>query len=143
MTLLLAHAAATCFLTGLVWVVQLVVYPSFLRVGRTAAWPAFHAQHSRGMTRAVVLPWAVEGVCCAVLLVRRPDGVPLWLAGLAGALGLATVVLTFLVQVPLHGRLSRAYDERAARRLLASNRLRVLAWTGAAATGLAMLAVLD
>ncbi len=143
MTLLLAHAAATCFLAGLVWVVQLVVYPSFLRVGPTAAWPDVHAEHSRGITRVVVLPWAVQGVCCAVLLVRRPDGVPLWLALLAAALGLATVLLTALVQVPLHTRLGRAYDERAARRLLRSNRLRVLAWTGAAATGLAMLALLE
>ena len=142
MALLLAHAAATCALAGLVWVVQLVVYPAFLHVGPTPAWPAFHAAHSRAMTRVVVLPWAVQGLCCAVLLVRRPDGVPLPLALLAAGLGLATVALTLGVQVPLHTRLSQAYEERAALRLLRSNRLRVLAWTAAAATGVAMVASL-
>ena len=33
MVLLLVHLAATAALAGLVWVVQLVVYPSFLLVG--------------------------------------------------------------------------------------------------------------
>jgi hypothetical protein len=137
--LLLAHAAATCALAGLVWVVQLVVYPAFLLVGPTPAWAAYHDAHSRGITRAVALPWAVQGVTCALLLLARPDGVPLWVALLAGALGLATVVLTLAVQVPLHTRLGQGWDAALAARLVATNRLRTAVWTAAAAVALVAL----
>lgn len=143
MLLLLAHAAAVCALAGMVWTVQLVVYPAFLLVGpplaHTPAWAAFHEAHSRGITVAVGAPWAVQGVTCALLLVDRPAGVPLVLALLAGALGLATVVLTLAVQVPLHTRLGQGYDEALARRLLRTNRARVAVWTAAAVVALVAL----
>ncbi|MCU1692145.1 MAG: hypothetical protein JWM64_1236 [Frankiales bacterium] len=137
--LLLAHAAATCALAGLVVVVQLVVYPAFLLVGPTPGWAAYHAAHSAAITRAVLLPWAVQGLTCALLLVRRPDGVPLWCALLAGALGLASVVLTAAWAVPLHTRLGEGYDERLARRLLTANAWRVLVWSASAAVALGAL----
>ena len=138
MALLVVHAVAVSVLAGLAWVVQLVVYPSFLLVGPTAAWPAFHEAHSRGITLAVAPTWAVQGVTTAALLLARPRGVPLWLVLLAAALALATVVLTVLVAVPLHGRL-QPYDETLARRLVATSWLRTLAWTGGALCAGAML----
>ena len=134
MLLLLAHAAATWALTGVVWTVQLVVYPAFLRVGPTPGWPDHHREHSAAITRLVALPWAVQGLTCALLL-RDPG--PLALA--AAALGLATVVLTLAVQVPLHTRLGAAYDEQLARRLLATNRVRVAVWTASGLVALALL----
>ncbi|MCW2606237.1 MAG: hypothetical protein JWO60_930 [Frankiales bacterium] len=141
MLLLLAHAAATCALAGLVWVVQLVVYPAFLTVGPTPVWAEHHAAHSRAISLVVLLPWSVQGLTCALLLVRRPAGVPLGLALLAGALGLATVVVTAAVSVPLHTRLGAGYDAEVAGRLLATNWLRVAAWTGSAALALWMTAL--
>lgn len=141
MLILLAHAAATCALAGLVWVVQLVVYPAFLLVGPTSGWADHHRAHGTAITCVVLLPWAVQGLTCALLLVRRPAGVPPVLALLAGALGLTTVLLTVAVQVPLHTRLGAGYDDAVARRLLSTNRLRVAAWTAAAAVALVMLAL--
>jgi hypothetical protein len=110
MALLLVHLTATAALAGLVWVVQLVVYPSFLLVGaadRTgAAFAAVHAAHTRAVTWAVGPPWAVQGASLAALLVR--DGLsPLRV--LTGLLALATVVVTVTVQVPLHARLDRGW----------------------------------
>ena len=138
MLLLYAHAAAVCALAGLIWVVQLVLYPGFLLVGGCPDWPAFHAAHSRRMAGVVVLPWAVQGVTLAALLLTRP--VPLWLLALAALCALATVLLTVAVSVPLHSRLS-AYDVDVARALIRTNWWRTAAWTGAAACGVAMLAV--
>jgi hypothetical protein len=138
MLLLLVHLTATAALAGLVWVVQLVVYPSFLLVGRSPAWPALHAAHTRAVGLAVGPPWAVQGVTVAALLVR--DGAsPLLL--LTGVLALATVVVTVAVSVPLHTRLGEAYDEAAAQRLVSTNWLRTAAWT--AGTVCAALLVLD
>ena len=138
MALLLAHAAATCVLAGLVWVVQLVVYPAFLTVGPTPVWPQFRRAHSRAMTLVVVAPWAVQGVTLALLLVAPPAGVPYGLVLLAAALGLVTVGVTAAVSVPLHNRL-QPYDEQAARRLLRTNWWRTAAWTGSALCAAAML----
>lgn len=138
MTLLVVHLVAVSYLTGLVWVVQLVVYPGFATVGPTPAWPAFHDAHSRGMVLAVVLPWATQGVTLGLLLLARPDGVPGALVLLAAALGLVTVAVTVTSSVPLHGRL-QPYDPVLARRLLATNWLRTAAWTGGALCAAAML----
>ena len=138
MLLLLVHLAATAALTGLVWVVQLVVYPSFLLVGGTPAWPAVHAAHTRAVTWAVGLPWAVQGVTLALLLVRDGPS-PLLLA--TGVLALTTVVVTVAVSVPLHSRLGRAFDEAAAHRLVRTNWLRTGAWSaGTVCAGLLALA---
>ena len=74
--LLAVHALSVGALAGLAWVVQLVVYPSFLTVGPTDAWPAFHRAHSSGMTRAVLVPWTGQGATLGLLLLRPPPGVP-------------------------------------------------------------------
>ncbi len=141
MLLLTVHAAAVWALAGISWTVQLVVYPGFLDVGPTGRWTAFHASHSRRIAYVVGPPWAVQGVTCALLLLRRPAGVPLALVLLAGALGLATVVLTVGVAVPLHARLV-PYDAAVARRLLRAHALRTTAWTvgGGCATAMLLLA---
>lgn len=138
MVLLTVHLVAVSALAGLSWVVQLVVYPSFLRVGPTPAWPGFHDAHSRGLAQAVVLPWAVQGGTLAVLLVSRPAGVPVALVLVASALALATVAVTVVWSVPLHQRL-QPYDVRRAQRLIATHRLRTAAWSGGVACAVAML----
>lgn len=138
MALLVVHLVAVGYLTGLVWVVQLVVYPGFRAVGSAASWPSFHDAHSRAMGLAVGPPWAVQGGTLAVLLVDRPAGVPTWLVLLAAALGLVTVVVTLVWSVPLHGRL-QPYDPDAAGRLLKTNWLRTAAWTAGLACAAAMV----
>jgi hypothetical protein len=137
--LLWAHAAATTSLAGLVWVVQVVVYPSFRLVGPTSAWPRVHAHHTRSTAAVVMLPWAVQGLCLAALLVRRPDGVPLPLLLVTGALAATTVVVTAASSVPLHGKLSQGYDDAVARRLVTTNWLRTAAWTVGAGCSLLMV----
>ena len=136
MLLLLVHLTATAVLAGLVWVVQLVVYPSFLLVGAGPAWAAFHDAHARAVALVVGPPWAVQGVTVAALLVR--DG-PSPLLLLTGALALATVVVTVAASVPLHTRLGQAYDDATARRLVRTNWLRTAAWTAGTACAAALV----
>ena len=138
MPLLLAHAAATCFLAGLVWVVQVVVYPSFLETGASPRWPAAHQAHSRRISAVVGPAWVVQAVTLAVLLVQHRQ--PAAMLAFASVCALATVGVTVLVSVPLHARLA-SYDDDVARRLIRTNWWRTAAWTGSAAAALAMLAV--
>lgn len=126
--LLQVHAAATAALAGLVWVVQLVVYPAFRIAGPTAVWPAYHRRHTTAMALAVAVPWAVQGLCVAALLVRQPGPLVLVVAALAAV----PVAVTVLVSVPLHTRLGTAYDRAAAERLIRTNWVRTAAWTAGA-----------
>lgn len=137
MLLLLVHAGATCFLAGLVWVVQLVVYPGFVEAA-SGDWAAVHAAHSRRMSVAVAPAWAVQGLSLAALLLRHDAPVPLLV--LTSVLALATVLLTVTVSVPLHVRLA-SYDADVVRRLVLTNWLRTAAWTGGAVCSLVLVAV--
>ena len=126
-------------LAGVVWTVQLVVYPAFAVVGPTGVWARHHGEHSRRMAATVMVPWAAQGATLGLLLIRRPAGIPLPLLALTASLALATVVLTAAVAVPAHARLAAAYDQETSRRLLHANWLRVAAWTAGAGCALAML----
>jgi hypothetical protein len=125
---LLANAAATWFLTGLIWVVQIVHYPLFSHVDR-GAFPGFAAAHGRLITLLVAPAMLVELVTTGLLLAERPEALPVrwaWAgAGLVGVLWLSTA----LVQVPLHAQLAHGYDARAHGWLVTTNWIRTAAWT--------------
>jgi hypothetical protein len=139
--LLVVHLASVWFCVGLVAVVQVLVYPGFRAVGDTAIWREHHDRHTRLMAWTVSGPWAVQGVTCAVLLVWRPDGVPFWLAALAGVCGAATVAVTAGVSVPCHRRLSAAYDDAVLDRLVRTNWYRTVAWSAGGVVAAAMVLV--
>ena len=136
-TWLVVHLVAVAVLTGVGWVVQLVVYPAFRLVGPDD-WARYHARHERGITRVVGLPWLVQGVSTAALLLEPPGGNLLGAAVLA-VLALVTVVATLAVAVPAHGRLAAAQAGTDLTILLRANLVRTLAWTGSAALAAALL----
>ncbi len=124
----LAHAAATWALVGLIWLIQLVHYPGFGRVG-AEAFAGYEAFHTRAITPLVGVLMLAEGLT-ALLLLGMAEGTTerLWLAA-----GLGLVVLVWLhtafVAVPLHSRLSAGYTAEAINQLVATNWVRTLAWT--------------
>ena len=136
---LLVHLVATAVLTGVGWVVQLVVYPGFARVGR-GEWAVYHAAHLRGITRVVAVPWAAQGASTVALLVAPPPGQLLFTLVL-GLLAAGAVAATVLGAVPAHGRLSSGAGapEREVATLLRANLARTLAWTVATGSAAALL----
>jgi hypothetical protein len=54
---LLLQAAATLFMTGVIWFVQVVHYPLMARVG-AAGFPDYEAAHARLTGYVVVGPWS-------------------------------------------------------------------------------------
>jgi hypothetical protein len=70
--LLLAHVAATLFMTGLIWFVQIVHYPLMSSVGR-AEWVEYERRHLR-RTTAVVAPAMLIELGCALLLAAATLG---------------------------------------------------------------------
>jgi hypothetical protein len=136
--LLGVHLMAVWFCAGLVWVIQLLVYPGFAAmVGPD--WETVHARHTRLMGLLVTGPWALQGLTCAVLLVWRPPGVPLVAALAAGVCGAVTVAVTVGSSVPCHQRLARGWDPAVHARLVRTNWWRTAAWTLGGVVALVML----
>jgi hypothetical protein len=131
--LLLLNFAAAAYLTGLIWVVQLVTYPAMVLVGKEE-FPRYHAAHTRGMGWVVGAPMVAELALAGWLAWAA---YPVWGAGPAlGQLALVLVVwaVTFLVSVPFHNRLEAdGYNYIALDGLVRTNWLRTLAWTSRAA----------
>lgn len=126
--LLLANAAATLFMVGLIWFVQVVHYPLMARVGEKG-FVAYSEAHSRLTSYVVGPPMLLEAATTALLLAVRPSGVP-FSAALLGAGLLALIWLsTALLQVPRHTALGRGFDRREHHALVATNWLRTAAWS--------------
>lgn len=142
MSVLLAlHLGVTLLLCGLIWTVQLVHYPLLARSGERLdgeAFRALHADHCRRIAWLVVPLMPLELAGALLALVDPAERVPTPLAGAGLAAVLALWACTALVQAPLHRRLARGFDERVARRLVASNWLRTAAWSARAVLVLAM-----
>ena len=65
--MLLVHVAATWFMVGLIWFIQLVHYPLFHGVG-TEQWGTYAAAHTRRTTWVVGPAMALEAIpgrCCS------------------------------------------------------------------------------
>ncbi len=135
---LVAQAAATWFLTGLIWLVQLVHYPLFAMADRST-FPAFVNAHSRLITPVVGPPMLLEALVAAWLVVQRPPAVPASWAWAGLVLVVVIWVSTAALQVPMHSRLAGGFDAQAHQWLVASNWIRTVAWSLRAVLCAAML----
>jgi multisubunit Na+/H+ antiporter MnhB subunit len=133
--LLLAQAAATLALCGLVWFVQVVHYPLFASV-EAEGFPRYEREHQRRTTRVVAPLMGVEALAAAGLVLADPG--PATAAG--AALVVALWLSTFAVQVPLHRRLAQGFDARSLARLVHTNWARTAMWSARGALVLWLLA---
>ena len=122
--LIVVHAASTWFMTGLIWFVQVVHYPLFALVGEKS-FTRYEKAHAR-QTTWVVLP---------VMTLELASSVWLWqkLGSFPTLLGLILVVLiwlsTFLIQTPIHARLSSGFQSRLWESLVKGNWVRTALWS--------------
>ncbi len=124
----LLHLAATLFMVGVIWFVQVVHYPLFARVG-SSGFASYEQAHTRRTGWVVAPPMLAELVTAVLLLWVRPAGVPLWAAGAGLALVAVNWASTWAVQIPFHDRLTRGFDPAVHRRLVATNWLRTAVWS--------------
>jgi hypothetical protein len=136
--IVLAHAAATWMMVGVIWFVQIIHYPLFTRVGPDQ-FVDYETANTRLTAYVVGPPMAIEGLTSLLLLFAPPAGIDrLWsLVGL-GLLGLA-LLSTIAVQVPAHNELSQRFDERTVDRLVTTNWVRTVAWSARGMLALLMI----
>lgn len=126
--LLLTHLAATLFMVGVIWFVQVVHYPLLARVG-TADAVLYEQDHTRRTGWIVAPVMLLEAVSAVSLLGFRPAGVSDLQVGIGVALLVVVWASTWLVQVPCHDQLCREFDRVVHRRLVRSNWIRTVAWS--------------
>jgi hypothetical protein len=122
---------ATLYMTGLIWFVQVVHYPLFDGVC-AERFSSYEARHQARTSLVVIPPMLLELGTAAYMVMAPPAAV-----GEAMAVALLLLVLlcwasTFLLQVPMHERLSGGFDSAAHRRLVSTNWVRTLAWSARA-----------
>lgn len=135
----LVNLVSTLFMTGVIWFVQLVHYPLFRRASRTMFFE-FVRGHSIRTSWTVMPPMLVELLSSIALLMQPPEFLESALAQLGVVLVAAIWLSTFLVQVPLHRKLSNGYSATAVRALVLTNWIRTLLWTARAILLLLVLA---
>ena len=116
---------ATLAMVGVIWSVQLVIYPQLHEVS-AEGFRAYHAGHVQRIGPLVMPLMAIEGLAALALFVTgaRTPG-----ATVAFALLAVCWLSTAFLQVPLHGRLSAGRDVAAITALVNTNWLRTVAWT--------------
>ncbi|QDG54963.1 hypothetical protein FIV42_25095 [Persicimonas caeni] len=131
----LAHVAATLYMVGLIWFVQIVHYPGFALVGGDAFVP-YTREHVRRTGWVVGPPMLLEAATAVLLVVLLPTSPLAWTG-----LGLLALIWasTALLQVPAHSRLNEAHDAPIIDRLVRTNWLRTTAWTTRGLLALALL----
>jgi hypothetical protein len=122
------HAAATWSMVGLIWIVQIVHYPLFAKVG-SETFPTYQKGHTKRIT-FIVMPLMFAELGTALALCALPLSPTAHQIAVVGTALLGIIWLsTFLVQVPLHDGLLKGFSETHHQRLVRTNWVRTIAWT--------------
>ncbi|MEM8859324.1 MAG: hypothetical protein AAGD96_13435 [Chloroflexota bacterium] len=124
----IANLVSTIFMCGVIWIVQVVHYPLFAKVG-DALFREYHADHNVLITYIVLPAMLIEIGTAGLLILGRPDNVTSAEAWIGLGLVLLAWGATFFLSVPAHTQLAPGFDAQAHRMLVQTNWLRTFAWS--------------
>lgn len=125
--ILLTCVFFTFAMTGLIWLIQQVNYPLLSLVPQDD-FPAYEAAHCRRIS-PVVLPLMTGELVTSGWLAFRPIATVESELVVGGILTFLLWASTFLIQVPLHQQLEKAFSPQAWKRLVLTNWIRTLLWS--------------
>lgn len=123
--LLLTHFATCLFMTGLIWLIQVVHYPSF-KFADQIQFAHSHAFHTRMIT-FIVGPIMLFEITTGLLLLFKTIFFFEYLLNFT--LLILTWLATAIWSVPLHNRLAENFDLMVIQRLVQTNWLRTFLWS--------------
>lgn len=126
--ILLANFASTLYLTGVIWLIQLVQYPFFSKVG-TENFTAYHAAHTIWITPVVAPLMIIELAASLFIIIYPPNEIEAKLLYFGLVLTLIVWLSTFFLQVPMHEKLSQGFNADFHAFLVNSNWIRTAAWS--------------
>lgn len=118
------HFFCSLWMTSLIWVIQILHYPSFLFIdkNKNIAFSQFHQQR----ISFLVIPFMILELASLVyLIIKFPLKIEFYILGLL--LGLIWIS-TFLLQVPCHHELSQG-NIKVINKLIKTNWIRTIAWS--------------
>jgi hypothetical protein len=125
MSLLTIHQAITWMIVGLIWVIQIIVYPQFRRVG-AAEFRIYHFSHCLRIGLMIGPMFLTELGTAAWLFYEGLRSMPF----LISLVMFPVICLsTAIWQAPMHTRLANGRDDAVIRRLVLTNWVRTLAWS--------------
>lgn len=127
-TVFLVNLCSTWYMVGLIWMVQMVHYPMFDRVGESE-FVRYESDHSRLITPIVGVPMLIEIATACWLVATLPAGFSRWAAWLGVAMVITIWISTVMLQIPCHNRLAAGFDLNTYRRLVHTNWIRTVLWT--------------
>jgi predicted membrane protein len=118
--LLLVQLAACAAMTGIIWLVQITIYPLFARL-EGEIFDEYHARYMARVTYVIAPLMLIEATSCAACLYLGD-----WQTMILSTLLLAVIwASTALIQVPQHAKLT----QKTVPGLVRSNWIRTIAWT--------------
>lgn len=119
-----SHKFCCYFLTGLIWTIQLVHYPSFC-FAQEKTFTAFMNFHQMRIS-IIVIPVMLIELGLATLLVYLKSNTWCWVNL---SLLLVTWLATFVLSVPRHAKLEREFSPEIIHSLVTTNWPRTLLWS--------------
>ncbi len=136
--ILLAQAVGSLGMFGAIWVIQTAHYPLQRHV-EEQQFVTFQASHMRRISYVVGPLMLIEAAAAVWLLFMELPEPGTQLAWIGMGLVLLLWLSTLILQVPCHWILERGWDAKAHHRLVMTNWLRTVAWTGRAVIAVWML----
>lgn len=126
--ILLIQVITTWLMLGIFWFIQLIHYPLFSRIKEN------FVQYERGnlkRTAAFIPPIMVIDIVTNVMaLIFADKSLYIALISAALVLNILTWLTTFLFQMQIHQKLSVQYSKQVVSRLVGTNWIRTILWTG-------------
>lgn len=114
----------SAFMNGVIWIIQLVHYPSFNYVA-IDQWQLFHQKHTKRIAPIVAPVMMLEVITTVLITSHNPDLINLICLVLLVVIWLST----FLIQVPIHNQLHTKYSSKLISRLINTNWARTILWS--------------
>jgi len=115
-------------LVVLIWIIQLVHYPSFHYIDPNK-FTDFHKHHTQSIT-LIVMPLMLSELIIGSLLAYRSGFASIEVIALAMIVGVW--LSTFFIQIPLHNQLNIENNSTVVNKLVKTNWIRTFLWTGKA-----------
>ena len=126
--ILISNLVLSAFLTGLIWVIQVVHYPLFLRI-EPDEFRAYEQSHQKRISM-IVAPVMIVDIILSLLLVftNYMENAQAYII-VAFALNLAVFASTLFIFSPIHQKLGNQYDNALIKKLISLNLMRTAMWT--------------
>lgn len=127
-TIFKMHYSLTLYMTGLIWIIQVIHYPLFKLVG-AENYVVYHKSHIQRTSVVIAVPMLLEMLSALYLILKAEFYRNSSLFLVASLLILVIWLVTFFISVPQHNILVNGFDDTAFKTLLNTNWVRTIGWT--------------